>query len=163
MLTRRALLGAFAIAGPCAVMGTPAHAQLPEKLEFGLPDRLRDTARSAPIAIPSDVRFVAQSIDGQDVSAGEASFTVKADPVTGGQMLTGSTGCNGYRASIIGTGDGRIQIGGILSTKRGCPGDRGDLEDAFVKALRGATRMVAEGDRVILDGSGGRIAFTRAR
>ncbi len=107
MLTRRAMLGAMSVGAGTALMSAPAFAQLRQ------------------IVIPAEVRFVAQSIDGQGIAAGTPSLMLTQDQ-TGTTVLVGSTGCNQYRAPVTIGADGRISVGAVMSTNRGCPGERGD-------------------------------------
>jgi heat shock protein HslJ len=161
MLTRRAMLGAMSVGAGTALMSAPAFAQLPQTLELRLHERMSGPAAAGQIAIPAEVRFVAQSIDGQGIAAGTPSLMLTQDQ-TGTTVLVGSTGCNQYRAPVTIGADGRISVGAVMSTKRGCPGERGDTEDAFVKALRGATRLTRTGNGLVLEGAGGRISFAQA-
>jgi heat shock protein HslJ len=161
MLTRRAILGVFTMGAGSALVSAPAFAQLPQTLELRLHERMSGPAAAGQIAIPVEVRFVAQSIDGQGIAAGTPSLMLTQD-AGGNAMLVGSTGCNQYRAPVTLGADGRISVGGVMSTKRGCPGERGDTEDAFVRALRGATRLSRTADGLVLDGAGGRISFAQA-
>jgi heat shock protein HslJ len=70
-------------------------------------------------------------------------------------QLTGSGGCNDYRAKYTQDGD-TLTLGPIiLLTKKPCAGEIRDQERAFLGSLRSATRVEAEGSQLLLTRPGG--------
>jgi heat shock protein HslJ len=73
---------------------------------------------------------------------------------TDGQV-SGSGGCNDYRAKYTQDGD-KLTMGAIiLLTKKPCAGEVRDQERAFLGSLRSATRVEAEGSQLLLTRPGG--------
>lgn len=77
--------------------------------------------------------------------------------------LSGSAGCNRYRAPAI-LGDGTISVGPLALTRMLCPAPQMALETAFVAALEDVQRWRREGDTLELTGDEGRVrlVFRRA-
>lgn len=79
--------------------------------------------------------------------------------------ISGNGGCNTFNGSYeFDPASGSLRIGGLGSTKRACvePG-RGDLENAYFAALRGAAAASLDsGGRLVLAGAGPRLVFERA-
>ena len=73
-------------------------------------------------------------------------------------QLTGSGGCNDYRAKYTQDGDNLTLGTIILLTKKPCAGEIRDQERAFLGTLRSATRIETEGSRLLLTRPGMRIA-----
>lgn len=66
-------------------------------------------------------------------------------------MVTGSAGCNGYRATYE-VEDGAITIGRVVSTRKNCPSPEGVMEQEarFLAALESATVIQVDGGRLDL-------------
>jgi heat shock protein HslJ len=79
--------------------------------------------------------------------------------------LTGSSGCNDYRATYTADG-GAIEIGALAGTRKACPEPAGvmEQEQAYLEALALAARYQVEGLNLTLLRPDGTIAatFTRA-
>jgi heat shock protein HslJ len=79
--------------------------------------------------------------------------------------ISGNGGCNTFNGSYtIDPASGSLRIGDLGSTKRACvePG-RGDLENAYFAALRGAVAASLDSEgRLVLAGAGARLVFERA-
>lgn len=79
--------------------------------------------------------------------------------------ISGNGGCNTFNGSYgFDPASGSLRIGDLGSTKRACvePG-RGDLENAFFAALRGAAAASLDSEgRLVLAGAGARLVFERA-
>ena len=73
-------------------------------------------------------------------------------------QLTGSGGCNDYRAKYTQDGDNLTLGAIILLTKKPCAGEIRDQERAFLGTLRSATRIETEGSQLLLTRPGMRIA-----
>lgn len=83
----------------------------------------------------------------------------------GASDISGNGGCNAFNGSYaLDPDSGSLRIGDLGSTKRACadPG-RGDLENAYFAALRGAGAAGLDSDgRLVLAGAGARLVFERA-
>lgn len=79
--------------------------------------------------------------------------------------ISGNGGCNTFNGSYtLNPSSGSLRIGDLGSTKRACvePG-RGDLENAYFAALRGAAAASLDpGGRLVVAGAGARLVFERA-
>ena len=66
-------------------------------------------------------------------------------------FLTGSAGCNGYRATYE-VKDTAITIGRVVTTRKSCPSPEGvmDQEARFLAALESATVLQADGEKLEL-------------
>ena len=81
---------------------------------------------------------------------------------TEGGRIQGSTGCNDFSAEVQINGD-RIAIGPIENTDVGCGGKLGEIEAAFISALRVA-HGIAGGSgtgRLVLTGPGGELVLAQ--
>ena len=81
---------------------------------------------------------------------------VDADAVTitlgfeGTEAISGSGGCNQYRAELEIGVDGALRIGPAMATKRGCMGPANAAEPRWFEALEQVRSIVREGERVLL-------------
>lgn len=79
-----------------------------------------------------------------------------------GSDISGNGGCNAFNGSFaFDPASGSLRIGDLGSTKRACvePG-RGDLENAYFAALRGAVAASLDSDgRLVVAGPGARLVF----
>lgn len=79
-----------------------------------------------------------------------------------GSDISGNGGCNAFNGSYaFDPASGSLRIGDLGSTKRACvePG-RGDLENAYFAALRGAVAASLDSDgRLVVAGTGARLVF----
>jgi len=70
-------------------------------------------------------------------------------------IVSGSTGCNGYRGLYTTTG-AAIAFSSLVSTRRACPSDEATAqEQAFLAALTASTRYELRGDRLTLRNDAG--------
>lgn len=78
--------------------------------------------------------------------------------------ISGNGGCNTFNGSYaLDPASGSLRIGDLGSTKRACvePG-RGDLENAYFAALRGAAAASLDADgRLVVAGAGAKLVFER--
>jgi heat shock protein HslJ len=129
------VMGAFAACGPASSIATRS----------AVPSTLAGTAWTA-VLIGSEAT----------VAGSEPTATFTTDQVHG------STGCNSYSGPYQYSA-GTIAFGDLATTLIGCFGAASDIEQAFVKALDGATTVSLDPTgRLIIDGSGGSITFTVA-
>ena len=79
--------------------------------------------------------------------------------------ISGNGGCNAFNGSYaLDPQTSALRIGDLGATKRACAEPaRGDLENAFFAALRGAAAASLDsGGRLVLSGAGARLVFERA-
>ena len=78
--------------------------------------------------------------------------------------VSGSAGCNTYRAAYSASGDS-ISIGNVASTRKMCtePQDVMEQEAAFLKALADASVFRIDGNRLELRSASGSLMVTAAR
>lgn len=93
-------------------------------------------------------------VDGlADVDPADVDITLAFEP--GLAAISGSGGCNQYRAELQHTDGDGVRIGPALATKRGCPGPRGRAEPAFFAALSNIERFEQQGDRLLAQRTNG--------
>ena len=74
--------------------------------------------------------------------------------------VSGSAGCNAYSSQGLKVGDGRIELGSIESTLRGCPDlDLSRVEHGYLEALREVDRYEFQDGRLVLSGPAGVLVF----
>lgn len=66
-----------------------------------------------------------------------------------GQMLSGSTGCNLFKATLSEKADKRVAIEHVALTRMLCASDRNKVEAAVVRALKATEYVEDEGDRLL--------------
>lgn len=83
----------------------------------------------------------------------------------GDGMVSGSAGCNRYRASFESDENRRVAVGPALSTRRICSSPEGVMEQeaAFLRALEWAAVIRREGDRLELRTGDGALAVSLVR
>ncbi|WP_051426509.1 META domain-containing protein [Jiangella gansuensis] len=59
--------------------------------------------------------------------------------------VTGSTGCNGFSGAAE-VGDASITFQPLISTRRGCSGELGEIDNAMLSVLRGEVTAEISGD-----------------
>lgn len=87
------------------------------------------------------------------VDPAEVEITLTFEPDL--SAISGSGGCNQYRAELQRTDGGAVAIGPALATKRGCPGPRGRAEPMYFDALSTIERFDQQGDRLLAQRSDG--------
>lgn len=91
------------------------------------------------------------ALDGEPPAAGSPALTLMfADG-----RLSGSTGCNQYRAPVDEPEPGTLKVGPPISTRRACVGEGAALEPHFLKALGGVTGYTFLSGRLVLSGLDG--------
>src|SRR5262245_7078295 len=92
--------------------------------------------------------------------AGEASERPRLEFAADGKV-SGYTGCNMVSGTWRLEG-GAIRLGPLISTKRGCPGERDALERRFLQAIGGpAAKIAIENGRLVAQrDSGARIELS---
>ena len=80
------------------------------------------------------------------------------------KTMSGSAGCNTYRATFSASGEG-ITIGNVASTRKLCSEPHGVMEQevAFLKALGDASVFRVDGDQLELRSASGALMVTAAR
>ena len=73
--------------------------------------------------------------------------------------IRGSTGCNEWGGQPTFGAGGAFTIAEISMTKRACENAIATQESAFLTALRGATSITLDGQRLIVRGPGGEIVL----
>ncbi|TDD70205.1 META domain-containing protein [Jiangella aurantiaca] len=68
--------------------------------------------------------------------------------------VTGSTGCNGFSGSAE-VGDSSITFQPLISTRRGCSGDLGQIDNSMLQVLSGEVTVEASGDTLTLTNADG--------
>lgn len=68
--------------------------------------------------------------------------------------VSGSGGCNQYRATVTREGD-TLRFGPVGATKRGCMDGRGEIEQAWFAALGQPLTVSRDGDQLVLTGADG--------
>jgi heat shock protein HslJ len=81
--------------------------------------------------------------------------------ISAGERVIGHGGCNRFFGGYKVEGD-RLRFSALGSTKMACPGDIGDLEDAFFNALGLARRFKLSGDVLEVFGETDLLARFRA-
>ena len=95
------------------------------------------------------------------VDLAEVDITLQFEPDL--SAISGSGGCNQYRAELQRSDGGGVAIGPALATKRGCPGPRGRAEPMYFDALSTIERFDQQGDRLLAQRSAGPpLEFERA-
>lgn len=75
--------------------------------------------------------------------------------------ISGETGCNRFSGTYALT-SGRLDMGPIRATKRGCKPDAATRESSFLRALGTAMRIETAADGLVLHGPAGeRLALVR--
>lgn len=87
------------------------------------------------------------------VDPAEVDITLQFEPDL--SAISGSGGCNQYRAELQRTDGGGVTIGPALATKRGCPGPRGRAEPKYFDALSTIERFDQQGARLLARRSDG--------
>lgn len=79
-----------------------------------------------------------------------------------GNNISGEGPCNRYDASFT-LQDGKLELGPVAATKRGCEAERMQLESAWFAALAKLDRLELDGNSMVLSGADGtRLSFTRS-
>lgn len=63
--------------------------------------------------------------------------------------VTGSTGCNGFSGSAQ-VSDSSISFAPLISTRRGCSGDVGQIDASMMQVLKGEVAVEISGDTLTL-------------
>lgn len=75
--------------------------------------------------------------------------------------FSGDSGCNSFNASYT-LAQGRLTLGALISTKRGCADERGVVEQALYASLRQVSAASLQDDRLRLTlADGGYLEFQR--
>jgi len=80
---------------------------------------------------------------GQEISSAQASMP---ELTIQGQVLSGSTGCNSFTATLSRRSDGRVAIAQPAMTRKLCGPKQQSVENAFIAAL-GRTAFIEEDDK----------------
>jgi heat shock protein HslJ len=95
-----------------------------------------------------------ESIDGAPPAPGShATLELAADG-----RASGDASCNRFTGTWS-QSTSALTFGRMASTRRACPPPLGDQERRFLKALEAAARYRLDGQRLLIDGAGGRLAF----
>jgi heat shock protein HslJ len=86
----------------------------------------------------------------EDTTGGGITMTFGSE-----NAVSGSGGCNNYRASYTTTGSGSIEFGPVAATLRACPEPQGSREGRFFIALDAVTTYRLDGSRLILSADDG--------
>lgn len=68
--------------------------------------------------------------------------------------VTGSTGCNGFGGSAE-VSDSTISFSPLISTRRGCSGDLGEIDASMLQVLNGDVTVEVAGDMLTLTNAEG--------
>jgi heat shock protein HslJ len=68
--------------------------------------------------------------------------------------VTGSTGCNGFSGSAE-VSDSTISFSPLISTRRGCSGDLGQIDSSMLQVLDGDVTVEAAGDVITITNAEG--------
>ena len=141
--------GRIARALPCAAAALAA----------GLAGQPADAGGEAdPLAALAGAEWRLVAIDGAPAPAAPAPITLRYD----GGRIDGFAGCNRYFASIEAAGGGAVTVGPAGATRMACPEPQMALESRFLGMLSAAVELRTGGDELVLRGSGGELAFSRA-
>lgn len=88
------------------------------------------------------------TLSGQAVEGADSRRSAHLELDRGRREVRGHTGCNRLRGRYELDGD-EIQFSSVSTTRKACP-EAGDLEQRFLKALEGVTRLQVSGDRLTL-------------
>ncbi len=86
----------------------------------------------------------------EDTTGGGITMTFGSE-----NAVSGSGGCNNYRASYTTTGTGNIEFGPAAATLKACPEPQGSREGRFFIALDAVTTYRLDGGRLILSADDG--------
>jgi heat shock protein HslJ len=79
-----------------------------------------------------------------------------------GERLSGDSGCNRFSASYS-ISAGKLSIGPVVASKRGCPSAAGEVEQALFAALQTLTSASMDGvDLLLEDSAGGQLRLSPA-
>jgi heat shock protein HslJ len=120
-------------------------------------------ACAAPPGEASDRTFdagewVLVEISGEPLEAGGPEATLAWDAAE--RRIAGSAGCNRYFAGVVqGPEGGVLELGPVATTRMMCPPPEMDLEQRFLARLEATERWEHAGDRLVLSGPSGGLAF----
>lgn len=135
----------FAAALPaCAAQPDAADSQA----AAGAPVTTSTADHSEPLrALPTGTRWRLAGSEREALSladAGGVTLRIEQD------RLYGDSGCNQYSAGYQVDPSGNITVEPVVSTKRGCPGDVGTIENAWYEALGQLQSIRRAGDDLLL-------------
>ena len=102
--------------------------------------------------------------NGRGAVASLVGGTTASLSVDGAGRLTASAGCNALRATVAQTGE-RVRVSPVRATRKRCPAADGVMaqEQQLVRALRRATRVRIDGDRLELRDAAGALQLSARR
>jgi len=117
---------------------------------------LLSACQSTPPTLPTDTKWQAISINGENISGAAPTLQFKGD-----RRIAGFAGCNRYSAGIIITED-QFYITQPASTRMACPGDGMTTEREYLSTLQQMTEAEQVGDSLSFKSpGGGSILFER--
>ncbi|PZF84438.1 META domain-containing protein [Jiangella anatolica] len=95
----------------------------------------------------------------EELQAAGATVAGPADPQAYFEIdengdVTGSTGCNGFSGAAE-VSDAGITFEPLISTRRGCSGDLGQIDSSMLQVLRGETTVEVAGDTLTITNADG--------
>ena len=111
-----------------------------------------------PLAALAGGEWRLVAIDGAPAPDAPAPITLRYEA----GRIAGFAGCNRYFASIEAAGGGAVTVGPAGATRMACPEPQMALESRFLGMLSAAVELRTGGDELVLRGSGGELAFSRA-
>lgn len=108
-------------------------------------------AAQSPWGFPLEKRFVATSINGQNLGVKPPTLTITRDP-NQQQVLVGAgfAGCNQWNGAVT-LNQTRIGVGNVGTTKMFCA-EQMATETNFLSALKAAKRWRLDGPTLVLEG-----------
>ncbi len=114
-----------------------------------------NTASEAPAATLSVLpEGSAWALAGSDVPGLGVDAAARITLQVADGRLAGNSGCNGFSAAYTLQG-GRLALGPVMATKRGCLGPEAEVERALFGALPLLREARMAGDALVLRGEGG--------